>query len=116
MVESDPLGVLPYVVGVIPPLDIGATLNGLVLPEEVVGGGVLAVLLPSVAVHVPQTGLLGLLAVNGALNLFLNFFKKFFFSKNFLIGKFNWKKLKNHQIEKQNIRKSTRRPSKGQRR
>merc|ERR1712193_34549 len=72
VVESDPLWVLPNVVGIIPPLNIGATLDGLILPEEMVGGGVLAMLLPPVTVHKPQTRLLGLLAVNATVGVLVD--------------------------------------------
>ena len=67
VVESDPLWCFPLVGIVVPLLLVVAALDGGVLEEDVVGGGVLAVLLPAGLVLVPETGLASLLTVNVAL-------------------------------------------------
>lgn len=74
VVESDPLWCFPLVGIVVPLLLVVAALDGGVLEEDVVGGGVLAVLLPAGLVLVPETGLAGLLTVNVALQSL--FFRK----------------------------------------
>ena len=66
-VPAELLWVLPAVLLPVPPLTVATGLDVVVLPEQMVGGIVLAMLLPAIVVHEPETRFLGLLVVDDVL-------------------------------------------------
>ena len=67
LVPSQCLWCLPAVLLPVPVGDVTTALDGLILPEQVEGGFVLAMLLPTVVIHEPQTRLTRLLVVDPVL-------------------------------------------------